>query len=164
MHISFSYSFRLLSKAKDFATKKKEKKCDYVSSLFLIFFFFSINREYRYFDTRIYRSISCKGFWYGKCFREGSLCSRNPKSSFLMICRDIDKSNAIILEEYLLELCISSFLTLLDFLARQTILQHKKEKEKKCDYVSSFFLIFLFFSINREYRYLDTRIYASISC
>jgi len=54
-----------------------------------------------------------------------------------MICRDLDKSYAIILEEYLLELCVSPFLTLLDFLARQRILQHKKEKEKKCDYVSS---------------------------
>jgi len=68
-------------------------------------------------------------------------------SSFLMICRDLDKSYAIILEEYLLELCIYHFLTLLDFLARQRILQHKTEKEKKCDYVSSFFfnLSFLFY-------------------
>jgi hypothetical protein len=31
-----------------------------------------------------------------------------------MICRDLDKSYAIILEEYLLELCISPFLTLLN--------------------------------------------------
>jgi hypothetical protein len=44
-----------------------------------------------------------------------------------MICHDLDKSYAIILEEYLLELCISPFLTLLDFLARQRILQHKKK-------------------------------------
>jgi len=61
-----------------------------------------------------------------------------------MICRDLDKSYAIILEEYMLELCIYPFLTLLNFLARQRILQHKKEKETKCDYVSSFFLIFFF--------------------
>jgi hypothetical protein len=69
-----------------------------------------------------------------------------------MICHDLDKSYAIILEEYLLELCISPFLTLLNFLARQRIFQHKKEKEKKCDYVSSLFLIFsfLFFSINSD--------------
>ena len=69
-----------------------------------------------------------------------------------MICRDRDKSYAIILEEYMLELCISPFLTLLNFLARQRILQHKIEKEKKCDYVSSFFFNLFFFSINREYR------------
>jgi hypothetical protein len=77
-----------------------------------------------------------------------------------MSCRDLDKSYAIILKEYMLELCISPFLTLLNFLARQRILPHKKEKENKCDYVSSFF----FFSINREYRYFDTRMYLSISC
>jgi len=65
------------------------------------------------------------------CFREGSLHSENPKSSFLMICRDLDKSYAIILVEYLLELCISPYLTLLNFLERQRILQHKKRKGKE---------------------------------
>jgi hypothetical protein len=48
-----------------------------------------------------------------------------------MICRDLDKSYAIIFEEYVLELCISPYLTLLNFLARQRILQHKKQKGKE---------------------------------
>jgi hypothetical protein len=48
-----------------------------------------------------------------------------------MIWRDLDKSYAIILEEYLLELCISPFLTLLNFLARQRILQDKNRKGKE---------------------------------
>ena len=48
-----------------------------------------------------------------------------------MIWRDLDKSYAIILEEYVLELCISPFLTLLNILARQRILQYKKTKGKE---------------------------------
>jgi hypothetical protein len=48
-----------------------------------------------------------------------------------MICPDLDKSYAIILEEYLLQLYISPFLTLLNFLARQRILQRKKTKGKE---------------------------------
>jgi hypothetical protein len=56
---------------------------------------------------------------------------RKSQIKLLVICRDLDKSHAIILEEYLLELCISHFLTLLNFLARQRILQHKKRKGKE---------------------------------
>jgi len=48
-----------------------------------------------------------------------------------VICRDLDKSYAISLEEYVLELGISPSFTLLNFLARQRILQHKKRKGKE---------------------------------
>jgi hypothetical protein len=48
-----------------------------------------------------------------------------------MICRDLDKSYAIILEEYLLELCISPFLTLLNFLAKAKDFATQKRKGKQ---------------------------------
>jgi hypothetical protein len=48
MHISFSYSFKLPSKTKDFATQKKKRKRNVIMlALFFNLFFFSKNREYR---------------------------------------------------------------------------------------------------------------------
>jgi hypothetical protein len=62
-----------------------------------------------------------------------------------VICRDLDKSYAISLEEYMLELGISPFITLLNFLAGQRILQHKKTKGKEMRLCYHFFLKKIYF-------------------